>query len=1280
MTIYSKTAWKDHIVDSGGQVVQQGTPLSAGNLLKLEEGLANATALTAGELGAANAHSGVLQHISAINPAFIGISAEHLPGQVYVPNPAQQLNNTSFPGSINGLRMGPIDALIAGHRLRVVNYGNLELGVLFYLPEPPTEGTRDDLVFLEAWRDQTTQEWKSRIRTVAGVDFTSTPNTDGFTYPINTAKGAVAQAQGGNTEPLNYPIGNFYTDPIHKWGGFYGVNQRKGAQPAGKKVYLEDVGLFMAGEGDTASKTALKTYDGYVYAIPLFKVNRRNTGGYSVNNPNGARVYKPVGIITDADGIAPQATETVTLSSGYTMGEIKAGDRLVDSFGNLYFEVVTVLSSTSLSVKNLRSVTVIGSISPLSLPTLRPDNLYANIIDERDITDLRHKTYLVAPCYEQLLIDGTDQILRGASQVDRKKAMRKTYVGVRKTPLDANHLFYASFDGTVTAEIGGPTSVKAVYAPSATGAGKVMQEADKLVTTVSGPKVTVEAFFRTSELFRVIGGANPRTIFKMIYDAGTLANFNLAKHPTLANAFYVLGSVVTVAIPNTGFTHLRFTYNADTHLLSFYVNGTLAASYTAASTINNIAEVWAGEIVNWGYLGVMSDFAVSNIDRGATFATLPADFIAGYADITAALSDQRRINSDAQTSQKSYAAAKVKNQPQERCITVTKGTGTNTATWEAGDKIKVKGLAGEIISGVIDSDTALATIRPNPNGSNYAGSPVTVYVDDVSKLSVGDKFTAPSIGNAVQTISAIDTTAKTVTFDNPSGWVISTAITPTTIYEITASSSSPVVRAIIAGSSTPVPGTWTALGTNEAEITLVTPPVGLVSQDIIIEYSLNMPAGQGSLYQVYTKILEGEANGKRLIPAVTAVVDDFVGKVAGSTITCPNKAYSALNGTTSTPSAPGTEFTQAEYDAVKLTDNSLKTVTTTVNGQQAAVIASFDVVRLFEDKYGKIPGAYSLSEKIAWIKSNIAAIGGAAIGTAAGPDGSKHSLGAWAVTNAAFMYANSATPSGVSTIVWEVSNGSQSNFIDANGFFHLIYYTDASNGVTASTVSLDYVYAYLRLVSRAGYELLVPENNRRDAGLGGALYVRRQTREVESLFSGNDEDNGIMVIGDYVPTQEIATATLSDTQDVLIGMQGFVTTAGTNRAYDTGGTIRLANAISRVLGPGDDLNYKVDPQTLVSTAAYDRSAAAGVLRYWYPDLPYGWGASIAVFSAGVPTWATNIAEFLIGMPSLVILNGELLIMIRCRKRSSMSDIGLGGDGGAGFVRYFRLPGRPLIKN
>jgi len=124
---------------------------------------------------------------------------------------------------------------------------------------------------------------------------------------------------------------------------------------------------------------------------------------------------------------------------------------------------------------------------------------------------------------------------------------------------------------------------------------------------------------------------------------------------------------------------------------------------------------------------------------------------------------------------------------------------------------------------------------------------------------------------------------------------------------------------------------------------------------------------------------------------------------------------------------------------------------------------------------------------------------------------------------------------------------------------------------------------------KAGYDVLVPENPRRDAGLSGVLFVRRQTREVESLFAGNDEDNGISIIGDYLPTQEMLAVSspsqLTGAVDVLLSQQGFVTTAGTNRPYGTGNN--YANAIVSLLGPGTDLDFKVDPQSLVSTQTFE---------------------------------------------------------------------------------------------
>lgn len=1072
--------------------------------------------------------------------------------------------------------------------------------------------------------------------------------------------------QGGNAAPV-------ITEGITY--AFRNAKQRA-ANGVTYAIANEDVGLYVSGTGTEASKSALKTYDGYVYAIPLFKVNRRNTGGYSVNNPNGAIVYKPVGIITDADGIAPQATKTVTLSSGYTMGGIKAGDRLVDSFGNLYFEVVEVLSSTSLSVKNLRSVAVTGSISPLCLSTSRPDNLYANIIDERDITDLRHKTYLVAPSYEQLLIDGTDQILRGASQVERKKAMRKTYVGVRKTPLDANHVFYASFDGAVTPEVGSPltdTSTNKGFIPMPSGAGIFnFQGTGALATNWRMGLMTVDFWMLAIDgaglNIRLIDALNNTLVFEK-------ASTNNAMYITTTNGGTFNAQIRLTTESITGLHHVRFVMDGPRKNVRLYIDGKLRSTTDIISLMASAAIVTGNQISIIATNGTkISDVAISNVDRGASFATLPADFIAGYADITPALSDQRRINSDAQTSQKSYAAAKVKNQPQERFISVTKGTGANTAAWEAGDKIKVKGLAGEIISGVIDSDTALARITA------VSADGLTISLDDVSKIAVSDTFLvvnlpSPSVPGSGRTIVSIDAMNKTATINI----ALSTAVVGQYLVETTASTSSPVVRAIISGTSTTVSGTWTALGTNEAEVTLGLLPGGLVAQDIIIEYSLNMPAGLGSLYQVYTKTLSGEANGKKLIPGAVAVTDDFAGKITGSTVVNPNKAYSAVGSALATPTAPGTEFSQADYDAIKSLDNSLKVVTISTNGQQAQMMFSIDLIREIEDKYGKIPGVFTVAEKVAWLKANISAGTCSFYGYGNGPLGNKTYFTTWYAGNG--MPAWSQAPvSHAATIPSKLDMPIHPGHIDNAGFVHYLAYTDVSDGVTAAALYADQFTISISIPTKSGYDTLVPENARRDAGLAGVLYVLRQTREVESLFLGNDEDNGISVIGEYLPTQEMTSqtaVTLSGSTNVLLGSSGFVTTAGTNAPYDAVTPNAYANAASRLMGPGDDINYKIDPQSLISTVLFNASGSGTpCLRFWRPDTPLVTGVDNSQYTDGIPSWAAKATEFLTGFPSLIQYNGELLLKLSLRKRSQLSSVGMGSGS---LYNFYRLPGRPLVK-
>ena len=51
---YTKTQWKDHVLDGEGNVVQQGTPVNASNLNKMEEGIRNAQEAAEGKAPASH--------------------------------------------------------------------------------------------------------------------------------------------------------------------------------------------------------------------------------------------------------------------------------------------------------------------------------------------------------------------------------------------------------------------------------------------------------------------------------------------------------------------------------------------------------------------------------------------------------------------------------------------------------------------------------------------------------------------------------------------------------------------------------------------------------------------------------------------------------------------------------------------------------------------------------------------------------------------------------------------------------------------------------------------------------------------------------------------------------------------------------------------------------------------------------------------------------------------------------------------------------------------------
>lgn len=220
-------------------------------------------------------------------------------------NPGDVITSDQYlPNTFNLVGKGGQNlAVVNGWVLDVSRTNNTAEDNIITLMEPPTSGRRTDFVFLEVWKElvgsddivypngntlsdsalqndlidpvagfETTKrvQLKYRIRVHSGTGnggFTLSANPQGF--------GNEVVALGGNPEGA-YTVRNF-------------INQAGNGDP----------GLWRAGNGTVQDQELLNSVDGYVYAIPMFAVDRRTWGAYTAADSYKSLVYKSSSKVSD---------------------------------------------------------------------------------------------------------------------------------------------------------------------------------------------------------------------------------------------------------------------------------------------------------------------------------------------------------------------------------------------------------------------------------------------------------------------------------------------------------------------------------------------------------------------------------------------------------------------------------------------------------------------------------------------------------------------------------------------------------------------------------------------------------------------------------------------------------------------------------------------------------------------------------------------------------------------------------------------------------------------
>jgi hypothetical protein len=208
------------------------------------------------------------------------------------------------------------DVIVNGFKLKFG--GTNDINNSISLNAPPSTGARTDLIFLEVWIKEIQKPDSSNVsgRRLAGLmddgkycPYGNTQYYDtGYDYDkehsgldemnrrlqfqyrvrvVGGNDGIYTESQGVDSDIYVEGI----DDPLVK---AWPTNKRLAGDGIGETSYNyslsnDDDGLYIAGDGSDDAKTNLKTVDGYIYAIPICMIHRRNFTAYNLDtNPNGA--------------------------------------------------------------------------------------------------------------------------------------------------------------------------------------------------------------------------------------------------------------------------------------------------------------------------------------------------------------------------------------------------------------------------------------------------------------------------------------------------------------------------------------------------------------------------------------------------------------------------------------------------------------------------------------------------------------------------------------------------------------------------------------------------------------------------------------------------------------------------------------------------------------------------------------------------------------------------------------------------------------------------------
>ena len=426
---------------------------------------------------------------------------------------------------------------------------------------PPATDARIDLVFLEVWQAQiapnpstANKPSATTIYKYGNKEFGGTNLADDMQDPtmgFETTERVQLQYRlrvvgsgtglGDSIDLAQYPDG--LNDPNV-------IAQGTQASPVAGYTFanmgdtLGDRGLWRAGSGDATSRTDLGTVDGYVYAVPVCAVFRRNASAFvavtnsgnanqngsfnrnptsgTITNPlQATRSFSNVALSNDlpATGVGSTGIVSVTglAGSGLDNANITWSGTVIQI--NDEIMVIQGVDATAGTIQ-IASTTDTAPLTPFegrgrfgtqALPhaagsqikfySFRPDGKFSDQIDAHDILDLRRAIAPTKWGYDSLLKHNLGKLLDGTLRSSYKQGNGTDTQGTTLIEVDT---YLGKGAGTLpnqTERMDGFDGIRTVFSDSAT----VQNDVNLLLTPSSGSVSASANTWETAADFSVSG-------------------------------------------------------------------------------------------------------------------------------------------------------------------------------------------------------------------------------------------------------------------------------------------------------------------------------------------------------------------------------------------------------------------------------------------------------------------------------------------------------------------------------------------------------------------------------------------------------------------------------------------------------------------------------------------------------------------------------------------------------------------------------------------------------